>query len=106
VLRTRGRLLLAASAGDPAPAEACFLEALEHARRFDAKTLELRAAASLADLWGRLSRRVEGHRLLADVYGRFTEGFETRDLRDVAAELAELASPMDAARSLAARTST
>jgi class 3 adenylate cyclase/predicted ATPase len=105
VLRTRGRLLVASSPDDPGPAEACFLQALELAHRFSARSLELRAATSLADLWGRLERRAQARRVLGDVYGWFTEGFETRDLKAAGALLSSLASQEPAA-GLTARTST
>jgi predicted ATPase len=52
--------------------------------------LELRAALGLARLWAGHDRRAEAHSLLAGVYGGFTEGFETKDLREARALLAEL----------------
>ena len=52
------------------------------ARRQQAKSYELRAATSLARLWGELGRRGEARELLARVYGWFTEGFDTADLKD------------------------
>jgi predicted ATPase len=55
-----------------------------------AKLWELRAATSLARLWAEQGRRAESHDLLAPVYGWFTEGFETADLKDAKALLAEL----------------
>ena len=60
-------------------------------RRRSAKTYELRAATSLARLWGEQGRRTEARELLAPVYGWFTEGFDTADLKEAAALLAELA---------------
>ena len=60
------------------------------ARRQQAKSLELRAAASLARLWGEQGRRGEARGLLAPVYGWFTEGFDTPDLKDAKALLDEL----------------
>jgi len=66
-------------------------EALRIARRQQAKSYELRAAMSLARLWGEQGRRAEAHELLAPVYGGFTEGFDTADLKDAKALLAELA---------------
>ena len=56
-----------------------------------AKSLELRAATSLARLWGERGRRTEGHDLLAPVYGWFTEGFDTADLKEAQALLDQLA---------------
>jgi class 3 adenylate cyclase len=66
-------------------------EALRVARRQQAKAYELRAATSLARLWGEQGRRAEAHELLELVYGWFTEGFDTTDLKDAKALLAELA---------------
>jgi predicted ATPase len=71
--------------------EAAFREALQVAREQQAKSLELRAAMSLARLWGEAGRRGEGRELLAPVYGWFTEGFDTADLKEAKALLAELA---------------
>jgi predicted ATPase len=51
----------------------------------------LRAASSLARLWAEKGRRAEAHELLAPVYGWFTEGFDTADLKQAAALLSELA---------------
>ena len=65
-------------------------EALHVARRQQAKAYELRAAMSLARLWGEQSRRAEARDLLAPVYGWFTEGFDTADLKDARALLDEL----------------
>jgi class 3 adenylate cyclase/predicted ATPase len=89
--RLHGELLL--SQGPPArdEAEACFHEALALARQQEAKSLELRAATSLARLWQRQGKRAEAHQLLAEVYGWFTEGFDTADLRAARALLEELA---------------
>jgi tetratricopeptide (TPR) repeat protein len=69
--------------------------ALEHAlrvaQRQPAKSYELRAATSFARLWGEQGQRAEAHKLLAPIYGWFTEGFDTADLRDAAILLSELA---------------
>jgi predicted ATPase len=73
-----------------AEAETCFQQALAVARRQEAKSLELRAAMSLARLWQREGKRQEAHDLLAPIYGWFTEGFDTADLREAKALLAEL----------------
>jgi predicted ATPase len=64
--------------------------ALRVARRQRAKAYELRAATSLARLWAEQRRRAEARELLAPVYGWFTEGFDTGDLKGAAALLAEL----------------
>ena len=73
-----------------AEAEACFQQALDVARRQEAKSLELRAATSLARLWQRQAKTVEARELLAPVYNWFTEGFDTADLKDAKAVLDEL----------------
>jgi predicted ATPase len=64
---------------------------LRIARRRQTKAYELRAATSLARLWGEQGRRAEGRELLAPVYGWFTEGFDTADLREAKALLDQLA---------------
>jgi predicted ATPase len=66
-------------------------EAMRIARRQRAKAYELRAATSLARLWGGQGRRAEARDLLAPVYGWFTEGFGTADLKEAKAVLDELA---------------
>jgi predicted ATPase len=65
-------------------------DALRVARRQQAKSYELRAATSLARLWGEQGRRAEARDLLAPVYGWFTEGFATADLKDAKALLDQL----------------
>ena len=72
--------------------EECFHQALEIARHQSAKALELRAAMSLARLWQRQGKRAEARELLAPIYGWFTEGFDTLDLKEAKALLDELAS--------------
>jgi len=71
-------------------AKGYFLKAIEIARRQQAKSLELRATMSLARLWQWQGRQAEAHRLLAEIYGWFTEGFATIDLREAQVLLAEL----------------
>jgi predicted ATPase len=61
--------------------EACLLQSLEHARRQSSLGWELRAAMSLAQLWLEADRCADALALLGPVYGRFTEGFETTDLK-------------------------
>jgi len=70
--------------------EAALREALRLARAQEAKSLELRAATSLARLWGEQGRHSEAQELLAPVYGWFTEGFDTADLKDAKALLDQL----------------
>jgi len=89
--RLKGELLLAKVQGSAAATQACFLRAIEIAKAQSAKSLELRAAASLARLWAGQGRRAEARDLLAPVYGWFTEGFDTADLKDARALLDELA---------------
>ena len=72
-------------------AQSCYRHAIVIARDQAAKMWELRAATSLARLWRDQGRRAEAHDLLAPVYGWFTEGFETADLKDAKALLDELA---------------
>jgi DNA-binding winged helix-turn-helix (wHTH) protein/predicted ATPase len=71
-------------------AEACFLKAIEIARQQQAKSLELRATISLARLWQQQGKAAEAHQMLSKTYGWFTEGFDTKDLRDAKALLDEL----------------
>jgi predicted ATPase len=68
----------------------CFSQALESARRQEAKSLELRAATSLARLWQCQGKRTEACDLLAPIYGWFTEGFDTADLQEPRALLEAL----------------
>ena len=72
-------------------AEKCFRQAIEIARRQEAKSLELRATMSLARLLDKQGKRDEARTTLADIYGWFTEGFDTADLRDAKALVDELA---------------
>ena len=88
IYRVRGDLLLSLSTADAAGAEACFERAMRIARRQRAKSLQLRAAASLARLWLDRGRRSAARDLLAPVYAWFTEGFDTPDLQQ-AKELLE-----------------
>jgi predicted ATPase len=71
-------------------AEAYFLKAIEVARRQQAKSLELRAVMSLSRLWQQQGKRDEARKILAEVYGWFTEGFNTKDLQEAKALLEEL----------------
>jgi predicted ATPase len=88
--RLQGALLLQRSRADVGQAEACFQQALDIARRQQAKALELRAALSLARLWQGQGQRAVACQLLAESYGWFTEGFDTADLQEAKALLAEL----------------
>jgi adenylate cyclase len=85
----RGALLrMGAGAGET---EACFYRALDIARGQQAKMLELQAAMSLARLWQQQDRGAEARQLLAEVYGWFTEGFDTADVQEAKALLDTLA---------------
>jgi predicted ATPase len=88
--RLKGQLLLAQSPDNAAEAEACFHQALEVSRHQQAKSLELRAATSLARLWQSQGKRDEARELLEPVYNWFTEGHDTADLKDAKALLDEL----------------
>jgi predicted ATPase len=87
--RLRGLLLMAR--GDIPEAEATLQRAIRVAGEQQATSLELRAATSLAGLWAEQGRRAEAHDLLAPVYGWFTEGFDTPDLKGARVLLDELA---------------
>jgi predicted ATPase len=90
--RLKGELLRKAKGGDrmdELPPEACFLRAIDIARRQQAKSLELRAVMSLSRLWREQGKREEACQMLAEIYGWFTEGFDTGDLREAKALLEE-----------------
>jgi predicted ATPase len=76
---------------DAAKAAAYFEHALAVARKQQAKSWELRAAMSLARIWRSQGKVQQARELLAPVYGWFTEGFDTRDLKEATALLEELA---------------
>jgi len=80
--RLKGELLLQQAAPEVPHAETCFQQALDIARRQQAKSLELRAAMSLSRLWQQQGKRDEARALLAPIYGWFTEGFDTADLQE------------------------
>jgi predicted ATPase/DNA-binding SARP family transcriptional activator len=86
--RLRAELLL--MQGDEVEAEASFHKAIEVARRQSAKSWELRATTSLCRLWQAQGRVDEARQVLAEIYGWFTEGFDTRDLQEAKALLEEL----------------
>jgi predicted ATPase len=90
VSRLQGALLLQRSLPDVGQAEACFQQALDVARRQQAKSLELRAALSLAHLWPQQGKRTAARQLLVDLYHWFTEGFDTADLQEAKALLEAL----------------
>src|SRR5262245_25462639 len=90
VARLQGELRLQLASPEVSQAEACFRQALEVARRQQAKAFELRAALSLARLWQQQGRRHAARQLLATIYGWFTEGFNLDDLQEAKALLGEL----------------
>src|SRR5262249_40981681 len=81
VHRLIGDLLLRRNPSAPDRAEASYRRAIERARPREAKSWELRAAPSLARLWRDQGKPAAAHALLAPVYGWFTEGFDTADLK-------------------------
>ena len=91
VNRIAGEIALMSPEPDAAKAEAYFERALAVARQQQAKSWELRAAMSLARLWRDQGKVQQARELLAPVYGWFTEGFDTRDLKEAKALLEELA---------------
>jgi len=88
--RLRGDLLMIKDLGKVAEAERCLRTAIHVARRQDARFFELRATVSLARLLKRQGSRAEARTMLAEIYGWFTEGFDTADLKDAKALLDEL----------------
>jgi predicted ATPase/DNA-binding winged helix-turn-helix (wHTH) protein len=85
--RLKGELLFRLPLPTIPQAEACFQQALDVARRQQAKALELRVALSLSRLWQWQGKRDQARQLLTEVYGWFTEGFETPDLQEARAWL-------------------
>jgi predicted ATPase len=103
--RVKGELLLQSAVRSPqseipspqhptpstqSEAEACFLKAIEIAQRQQAKSLELRAVMSLSRLWLSQGKKAEARQMLAEIYGWFTEGFDTKDLQEAKTLLEEL----------------
>lgn len=87
--RFKGGLLLMKGESE-AKVEDCFHQAIEIARRQQAKSWELRATMSLARLWQKQGKKKEARKRLAEIYDWFTEGFDTPDLKDAKALLEEL----------------
>jgi predicted ATPase len=88
--RLKGELLLKQDHSNAAEAQTCFERAIEIARKQSAKSLELRATINLARLLRDTGRRDEARAKLAEIFGWFTEGFDTADLKDAKALLDEL----------------
>ena len=87
--RLKGELLRMGGANED-EVEACFRQAIKIARRQSAKSWELRATTSLCRLWQAQGRKEEARQMLAEIYGWFTEGFDTRDLQEAKGLLEEL----------------
>jgi predicted ATPase len=88
--RLKGELLLMQDTSDAVQADRSFRQAIEVARRQSAKGFELRATTSLARLLKNQGKKDEARQRLAEIYGWFTEGFDTTDLKDARALLEEL----------------
>jgi predicted ATPase len=88
--RLKGTLLLRQVTPDESQVETCFQQSLTVAQSQQVKSLELRAATSLARLWQSRGKRQDAYDLLAPVYEWFTEGFDTADLKDAKGLLEEL----------------
>jgi predicted ATPase len=94
LLKTReadGRTARRSTDKDEKSPEECFLKAIEVAQRQNAKSLELRATVSLGRLWQQQGKKFEARQMLAEIYGWFTEGFNTVDLKEAKVLLEELA---------------
>jgi class 3 adenylate cyclase/predicted ATPase/ribosomal protein L40E len=90
IYRLKGELLLKQDNSNAAEAQGCFQRAIEIARNQSAKSWELRATTSLARLLAKQGKRDEARTMLSDIYGWFTEGFDTADLKDAKALLNDL----------------
>jgi predicted ATPase len=88
--RIAGQIALLSPEPNAAKAQVYFERALQTARQQQAKSWELRAAMSMARLWRDQGNRQQARELLAPVYGWFTEGFDTRDLKEAKALFDEL----------------
>ena len=89
--QTAGEIALMSPEPNKVKAETHFVRALAVAREQQAKSWELRAAMSMARLWRDQGKRQQAHDLLAPVYGWFTEGFDTLDLKEAKVLVDELA---------------
>jgi predicted ATPase len=93
--RLKGDLILrrsciGAELGVQTESEECFRKSIEIARQQEARSFELRAVTSLSRLWKQQGKKAEARQMLAEIYGWFTEGFDTADLKDAKALLEEL----------------
>src|SRR5262249_19234593 len=97
--RLKGELMLQAEYHDVGTeAEQCFQQALAIACSQSAKSWELRASTSLARLWQQQGKKEEARQMLAEIYGWFTEGFDTKDLQEAKVLLQELSEKDRSAR--------
>jgi len=80
--RLKGELLLDLDGKDKSEPETCFIKAIEISRKQDAKSLELRAVISYSRLLQTQGKKEEARHMLSEIYGWFTEGFDTKDLRE------------------------
>ena len=95
LLRLKGDLALRRSGVEAEPgvqteAEECFRKSIEIARQQEARSFELRAVTSLSRLWKQQGKKAEARQALAEIYGWFSEGFDTADLKDAKALLEQL----------------
>jgi predicted ATPase len=90
-LRIKGEILMQSNPSDLESIEDCFTRSLAYARRQGALSREIRATTSLAQLWKQRGHPADAGALLRPIYGRFTEGFGTADLRAARALLEGLA---------------
>jgi len=93
--RLKGGLILGHAGAEVQPriqaqAEECFRKSIEVARQQEAKSFELRAVTSLSRLWKQQGKKAEARQALAEIYGWFSEGFDTADLKEAKALLEEL----------------
>jgi len=88
--RLKGELIMGSSANNQSDAEKCFQKAIEISRKQGAKSLELRAVISLSRLNQKQEKTEEARQMLSEIYGWFTEGFETADLKEAKSLLEEL----------------
>jgi class 3 adenylate cyclase/tetratricopeptide (TPR) repeat protein len=93
ILRLQGELLIQHDPAKTPDAEVCLQQALEVARHQQARSLELRAAMSLGRLWHQQGKTLAAHELVAGVYGAFTEGWQTHDLKTARLLLDQWQSP-------------
>jgi predicted ATPase/class 3 adenylate cyclase len=88
--RIRGELLRTQAVAHEEKAESCFIQAIDVARSQSAKSWELRATMSLSSLWQKQGKKDDARKLLGDIYGWFTEGLQTADLKAAKSLLNEL----------------